>query len=84
MSPDAETTTGATSTQVSRSAAAERMRAHRERRRLGLRWVAVQLRETEIDVLIEKGLLKAVARNDPYSLSDALHAHFNNTLKKAP
>ena len=35
-----------------RSAAAQRMRAHRKRRRAGLRCVVVQLRETEINVLI--------------------------------
>ena len=37
-----------------RSAAAERMRAHRDRRRKGLRCVRIELRETEIDVLIRK------------------------------
>jgi hypothetical protein len=31
--------------------------------RLGLRWVTVRMRETEIDVLIRRGLLKADARN---------------------
>jgi hypothetical protein len=36
------------------SAAAIRMRDHRERRRLGLRCVTVQLRATEIEVLIQK------------------------------
>ena len=38
--------------------AAERMRLHRERRRLGLRCLMIQLRETEIDALIRIGLLK--------------------------
>jgi hypothetical protein len=42
-----------------RSPAAERMRAHRERRRLGLRCLTIQLRETEIDALIHTGLLNA-------------------------
>jgi hypothetical protein len=40
---------------ISPSAAAKRMRNHRERRRLGLRCVTVQLRETEIDVRSKKG-----------------------------
>ena len=44
--------------------AAERMRRHRQRRRDGLRCLIVELRETEIDVLIQKGLLKAEMRND--------------------
>ena len=50
MSHDAEMTPiEPNATPVTRSAA-DRMRAHRERRRLGLRCLTVQLRETEIDV----------------------------------
>ena len=64
------------------SAAANRMRNHRERRRLGLRCVTVQLRETETDVLIQKGLLKPDARNGTYDLRDALHAYLDRTLSK--
>jgi hypothetical protein len=59
------------------------MRAHRQRRREGLRCIVVQLRETEVDVLIRKGLLKPDARNDPYAIRDALHAHFDRTLGAA-
>ena len=36
------------------SAAAERMRRHRQRRRDGLRCFMIELRETEIDALIER------------------------------
>jgi hypothetical protein len=64
-----------------RSAAAERMRTHRKRRRAGLRCVVVQLRETEIDVLIRRGLLKADARNNVRAIGDAIHAHFDKTLR---
>jgi hypothetical protein len=48
---------------MARSGAAERMRAHRKRRRASLRCLTIQLRETEIDVLIRRDLLKADARN---------------------
>ena len=41
---------------VARSPAAERMRLHRERRYLGLRCLMIELRETEIEALIGKGL----------------------------
>jgi hypothetical protein len=34
------------------AAAAERMRRHRQRRRDGLRCLVIELRETEIDVLL--------------------------------
>ena len=65
------------------AAAAERMRAHRERRRMGLRSVTVQLREKEIQVLIQKGFLKADARNNSYAIGNAMHAYLDRTLCKA-
>ena len=68
---------------ANRAAAAERMRAHRDRRRAGLRCVTVLLRETEIDVLIREGLLNADARNDVYAIRDAVHAHLDRTLGSA-
>lgn len=77
MSQDAEIST------TPPSAAAMRMRDHRERRRLGLQCVTVQLRATEIDVLIQKNLLKADARNDTFAVRDALHTYLDRTLSKA-
>jgi hypothetical protein len=43
----------------------------------------IQLRETEIDVLIKRGLLKADARNDVCAVRDALYAHLDRTLSTA-
>ena len=57
------------------------MRVHREQRRRKLRWHTIELRETEIDVLIRRGLLKADARNDLFAVRDALYRHFEATLK---
>jgi hypothetical protein len=65
---------------VVRSAAAERMRLHRERRREGLRCLMIELRETEIDALIRKGLLRAEMRNDQNAVSEALYAYIDRTL----
>ena len=62
---------------ATRSAAAERMRRHRQRLRDGLRCLVIELRETEIDDLIRKGLLKSETRNNAI---DALYAHLDNTL----
>ena len=53
------TATLPTTEPVAPSAAAERMRRHRQRRRDGLRCFMIELRETEIDALIRKGLLAA-------------------------
>jgi hypothetical protein len=68
-------------TAASRSAAAERMRAHRQRRRDGLHCLTIELRETEIDVLLGR---KADARNDQDAIRDALYAHLERTLDAVP
>jgi hypothetical protein len=65
------------------SAAAERMRRHRQRRRDGLRCLNVELRETEIDALIGLKLLTAETRNDPGAVCEALYAHLDRTLGTA-
>jgi hypothetical protein len=57
------------------------MRLHRDRRRRGLRCLTIEIRETEIDVLIVKGLLNGETRNDPGAVCDALYAHLEETLR---
>ena len=83
MSDHADFSSGPTTRPIACSAAAKRMRSYRKRRRAGLRCVTVQLRETEIGVLIRKGLLEAVARNDIHQVRKALHAYLDRTLSKA-
>src|SRR5262249_6509050 len=63
-----------------RTAAAERMRRHRQRRRDGFRCLIIELRETEIDVLIRKGLLPAENRQDYASVQSALYAFLDDTF----
>ena len=60
--------------------AAARMRRHRDRRRDGLRCLNIELRATEIDALIDRGLLKPETRNDAKSIIEALYAFFDQTL----
>jgi hypothetical protein len=62
------------------TAAAERMRRHRQRRRDGLRCLIIELRETEIEMLIRKGFLKSEMHNDTSAIIDALYAHLESTL----
>jgi hypothetical protein len=69
---------------TARSAAAERMRLHRERRRKGLRCLTIELRETEIDTLVRMGLLKIEMRNDANAIIEALYAHFDRALDLTP
>jgi len=81
MARHAELTASPPTTEpAARSATAERMRRHRQRRRDGLRCLVIELRETEIDVLIRKGLLKPETRNDTSAIIDALYAHLDHTL----
>ena len=69
---------------ATRSASAERMRAYRQRRRDGLRCPMIELRETEIDALIRKGVMKPETRNDPHAVSVALYAFLDGTLGAMP
>jgi hypothetical protein len=71
----------ATADPIYRSSAAERMRAHRERKKTGMRCVMLELRETEIDALIRIGLLKSDTRHDTQAIIDALYAYFDRELK---
>ena len=66
------------------SPAAERMRLHRERRWDGLRCLIIELRETEIDALIRRGLLSSETRNDPGAVVDALYGFLDSTLDETP
>jgi len=75
-----EAATQTTEEATSRSPAANRMHLHRLRRRNGLRCLTIELRVTEIDALIRKGLLPEVARNEPRAVVEAIYAHLDRTL----
>ena len=76
---------GATAPEVEvRSAAAERMRQHRERRRQGLRCLMIELHVTEIEALVRMGLLNPELRDDLEALSVALYEHLSRTLGATP
>jgi hypothetical protein len=66
--------------QRSHSAGALRMRQHRLRRQKGLRCLMVELRATEIDALVRKGLLRSETRNSPRAITEALYAFLDRTL----
>jgi hypothetical protein len=66
------------------STPAERMRAHRQRRRDGLRCLTIELRDTEIDALVRKELLKPETRNDTSAIIDALYVFLDRTLDATP
>ena len=68
----------------SRSPAAERMRRYRQRRRDGMRCFTVEIRETEIDALIRKGLLKQESRNNCNEILHGLYAVLEQALDSEP
>ena len=71
MTNDTEFTNPPTAPPATRSTAAERMRAHRQRQRDGMRCLTIEIRDEELDALIGKGMLKADARNDADAISTA-------------
>jgi hypothetical protein len=60
-----------------RSPAAERMRLYRKRRRVGLRWLPIELSESDIEGLIRKGHLDAVMCNDAGAIIQALYDYLD-------
>jgi hypothetical protein len=65
------------------SAAAERMRAYRKRRREGRYYVRVALHVTEIDALVRLRLLRHERREDPEALQVAVMGLIYRVLDEA-
>jgi hypothetical protein len=66
-----------TSSESVPTAGARRMRWYRERRRRGLTCIKVDLRRSEVDALIARGLLKPAERQDRSALAAALHRYLD-------
>jgi hypothetical protein len=62
------------------SAAALRMRRHRERRKDGLRCMTIELRQTEVAALIRKGFLPEDGRNDRRAVLSAFYGFLDGAL----
>jgi hypothetical protein len=63
------------------SPGAMRMVRHRNRRRKGLRCVTIELRETEIAVLVRSGLLSNDDRTDTAAIRRALYRFLDAELR---
>jgi hypothetical protein len=63
------------------SAAAERMRRHRQRKRDGLRSLTIEVREAEIDALIRSGFLEKGSRNNANAVAQALYRVFDRVFR---
>jgi hypothetical protein len=47
---------------------------------VGLRSLSIELRETEIDALIDSGFLEETHRDDPHAVTAALYEFFDRIL----
>jgi hypothetical protein len=56
------------------------MRRHRQRRAKGLRCLFIELRETEIDALVRRGMLDQGATNDARAIRKALYRFLETVL----
>jgi hypothetical protein len=65
----------------STSTAAVRMRRHRARRRDKLRCMIIELREREVDTLIQQGRLSADDRANVAALRKALYGFLDDHLR---
>ena len=63
------------------SPAAHRMARHRDRRRKGLRCISIELRETEIDLLIRRERLARDSRADLAAVRKALYGFLDDHLR---
>ena len=61
---------------------ARRMPLHRAWRQKGLRCLTVELREREIDALVDKKLLPCGSRGDNAAIRKALYAYLDGTLRR--
>jgi hypothetical protein len=68
------------SMRLSTAPAAERMRLHRRRRRLGLRPVTVEVTPMVIDALVKRKYLKPQDRSDLSELQFAVRAFLSDQL----
>lgn len=64
-----------------RSPGALRMARHRNRRRKGLRCITIEVRETEITTLKERGWLSSEDREDRMAVQKALYSFFDYYLR---
>jgi SOS response regulatory protein OraA/RecX len=65
---------------MSISPSAARMRRHRQRKREGMRSLQIELRETDVDALIESGFLDERSRDDANAIIRALYKLFDDIL----
>jgi hypothetical protein len=67
--------------ELSRSTSAARMLRYRERRRKGLRFLGIEMREREIEALVRRGRLHPDHRADSAAVRKALYGFLDQYLE---
>jgi hypothetical protein len=70
-----------TPSQTEYSLSARRMARHRHRRRNGLRCFTLEIRESEIDLLIARGRLRRDDRSNPAAIKQAIYRFLDDYLR---
>ena len=64
------------------SCSGERMALLRARRKRGLRYVGIEVRDTEVSELVRRGLLAEDGRKDSTAIRDGVHRFLDSYLVK--
>ena len=70
-------------TKIAQTRAAERMSRCRQRRRNGLRCYILELRDSEIEALVRRGLLVAAEKTNRNAVTKAMYSFFDSTLGRS-
>ncbi len=62
------------------STSGSRMSRYRARRKRGLRYVGIEVRNTEVSELVRRGLVAEQDRNDCTAIRDAIYRFFDTHL----
>jgi hypothetical protein len=80
LMPQGSSNATAEMTQIARAQATERMRRSRDRRRKGLRCYTLQIRDSEIEALIGRGLLSPGYQTDRGAVVNAMHKFLDHAF----
>lgn len=62
------------------TSSSHRMTLHRARQKRGLRYIGLEVRDTEISELVRRGLVAEQDRNDCTAIRDAIYRFFDTHL----
>lgn len=64
------------------TSSSNRMSLHRARRKRGLRYVGIEIRDTEVSELVRRGLIEGHNRYDCAAIRDVIYRFFDTHLSE--